>query len=161
MTAMLGRSSLTALAMIALLSTACGRPATTNNALSPESEYSLGPEMRYMDFRQPTLAWPVPQAAAARGAKFVIARIEDVTNPKRVPLTFAVAFRPSGGQTIELGSFSLYPPDNPGRFIVATQGKVEAKGELLLTLQDPGIEGKEAVRVGVADLALGDEAGPR
>jgi hypothetical protein len=112
--------------------------------------------MRYIDSRNPELAWPVTAAAAAHRSKFVIVRIGKVTNPARAALTFAVAFRSPGNDLIQLGSFSLYPSDNPGRFIVATRGKVAANGHIVLALKDPSIEGMAAVRVGVAELALGD-----
>jgi hypothetical protein len=33
-----------------------------------------------------------------------------------------------------LGSFSLYPADNPGKFIVPTQGKVKDDGAIVLSM---------------------------
>lgn len=156
----LGRSVWRTLIAVAVLvlpaAAACGPTAGSNDVPTDRSEYSLGREMRYIDSRNPELSWPVTAAAAARRPKFVIVRIGKITNPAHAPLTFAVAFRSSGNDLFELGSFSLYPSDNPGRFIVATQGKVAADGHIILALKDPSIEGMASVRVGVAEVALGD-----
>lgn len=160
MALILGRSvwrTLIAVAVLVLPTAAACRPtAATNDVPTDRSEYSLGRDVRYIDSRNPELSWPVTAAAAARRSKFVIVRIGKVTNPARASLTFAVAFRTSGNDLIQLGSFSLYPSDNPGRFIVATQGKVSANGYIVLALKDPSIEGMASVRVGVAEVALGD-----
>jgi len=160
MALILGRSVWRTLSAVAVLvlpaAAACGPTAATNDVPKDRSEYSLGREMRYIDSRNFELTWPVTAAAAARRSKFVIVRIGEITNPARAPLTFAVAFRSSGNDLIQLGSFSLYPSDNPGRFIVATRGKVAANGHIVLALKDPNIQGMASVRVGVAELALGD-----
>jgi hypothetical protein len=57
-----------------------------------------------------------------------------VTNPQKRPAQFEVHYQPNDGEKILLGGFSLYPPDNPGKFIVPTQGKVKAEGKLILSL---------------------------
>jgi hypothetical protein len=66
--------------------------------------------------------------------KFVHISVTQVSNPQRIPLSFDVHFRPAQGEKIYLGSFSLYPPDNPGKFIVATRGKLENGGTVSVTL---------------------------
>jgi hypothetical protein len=38
------------------------------------------------------------------------------------------------GEQSLLGIFSLFPPDNPGRFIIATQGKLEMGGTIVVAL---------------------------
>jgi hypothetical protein len=77
-----------------------------------------------------------------------------VTNPGRLPLSFRVDYRPEGGGTERLGEFSLYPADNPGRFIVATGGKARRRGEIVLTMEDMEAEGMAKVRVGVSSLGF-------
>lgn len=111
--------------------------------------------MRYLEPTDPVLAVPV-STADAKEAKFVVTQIARVENPRRVPLQFRVSFKPSTGAEVVLGTFSLYPADRPGRFIVATQGKVRPGGQILLTI-DAEDEELRDVRVGVAALALGPE----
>jgi hypothetical protein len=65
---------------------------------------------------------------------FVQIRIVQVANPQRIGVLFEVAFLPDGGSRIRLGGFSLFPPDNPGQFIVATQHQVRASGWIVLSL---------------------------
>ena len=67
-------------------------------------------------------------------ARFVQVEVVKVTNPRKRPAEFQVHYQPNDGEKILLGAFSLYPPDNPGKFIVPTQGKVKAEGKLILTL---------------------------
>ena len=67
-------------------------------------------------------------------ARFVQVEVVKVTNPGKRPAEFQVHYQPNDGEKILLGAFSLYPPDNPGKFIVPTQGKVKAEGKLILTL---------------------------
>ena len=56
------------------------------------------------------------------------------------PVAFDVRYRAESGERIHLGTFSLYPPDNPGRFIVATQGRVRGHGAIEITMVPLGIE---------------------
>src|SRR4029079_2737011 len=65
---------------------------------------------------------------------FVCVEVIKVTNPQKRPAQFQVHYKPNDGEKILLGAFSLYPPDNPGKFIVPTQGKVKAEGMLILSL---------------------------
>lgn len=67
-------------------------------------------------------------------SRFVQIEVIRVTNPQKRPAQFEVHYQPSAGEKILLGGFSLYPPDNPGKFIVPTQGKVKAEGMLILSL---------------------------
>jgi hypothetical protein len=91
----------------------------------------------------------------AAGNKFVQVEVTQVTNPAKHPLTFEVRYRPKSGLTVYLGSFSLYPADNPGKFIVATQGRVNAGGAIILTLvaQDKAASADD-VRVAVKPPTL-------
>ncbi len=67
-------------------------------------------------------------------ARFVQVEVIKITNPQKRPAEFQVRYQPIAGEKILLGGFSLYPPDNPGKFIVPTQGKVKAEGTLILSL---------------------------
>jgi hypothetical protein len=67
-------------------------------------------------------------------ARFVQVEVVHVKNPQNRPVEFQVHYQPADGEQILLGAFSLYPPNNPGKFIVPTQGKVKRDGMLILTL---------------------------
>jgi hypothetical protein len=77
------------------------------------------------------------EGVLARDAKFVEVDVSSVVNPKRRTVTIAVDYAPPTGPRVHLGTFSLFPADNPGRFIVATQGKLRPEGSVMLTLQTP------------------------
>jgi hypothetical protein len=66
--------------------------------------------------------------------KFVEIEVASVVNPKRIRVTFDVDFQPDDGKRVPLGGFALFPPDNPGRFIVATSGKLGSKGCIVLSM---------------------------
>ena len=146
-------------ATIALLLGACG-PAAPNQAAAAKaaSSENEGNEaaMRYLDFRHPALVAPVASMARSGSARFVLVEIGEVVNPARISLAFDVSFRPAQGREIRLGTFSLYPPDNPGRFIVATQGRVRAGGQVVVTMESPDALARSGVQVGVARVALVD-----
>jgi hypothetical protein len=110
--------------------------------------------MQYIDLRNPSVTTPVKADTSATAARFVVVEIASVANPRSLPLTFDVAFR-SDGRELALGSFSLYPPNNPGRFIVATQGKVRPGGEIVVTLDREGLQDIGDIRVGVRAVYLG------
>ena len=61
-------------------------------------------------------------------------RVTEVSNPDNIPLAFTIHWQTRMDEPIYLGTFSLYPPDNPGTFLVATRGKVQTGGELLIRL---------------------------
>jgi hypothetical protein len=75
-----------------------------------------------------------PQDKFASGCKFVQVEISRITNPKRYAIQFKLYYLPTGGEKVYLGSFSPYPADNPGKFIVATQDKVGDRGSLMLSM---------------------------
>ena len=83
--------------------------------------------------------------------------IADVVNPKRIRLTFEVHYqRESGnGEKLLLGSFALYPPDNPGKFIVATGGRLRSGGAIVLSMRVLDEVGPEdRVRVTVRQISF-------
>ena len=115
------------------------------------SEPRFTSTMHHLDFDHPTATVPVTQANAAQ-AKFVEVRIEHIENPSLAALSFAVAYQAHKGETIALGSFSPYPPDRPGTFIVPTQTKVRANGSILVAIERP--DRQAHIRVDIAEIAL-------
>jgi hypothetical protein len=88
-----------------------------------------------LDISHPSISQPIELATGdVQGAKFVQVEVAKVLNPKRYALTFEVHYQPTSNGKIYLGSFSLYPADNPGKFIVPTQGKVRNEGLILLSM---------------------------
>jgi hypothetical protein len=96
-------------------------------------------------------------SAALRNGPYKLVEVEvvDVWNPKRHQVTFEVSYRPSRGDETRLGEFSLYPPDNPGRFVVATQGRVRDAGTLVLSISSPDHPlTEDVIKAGVRALRL-------
>jgi len=116
--------------------------------------------VRYLDGAHTTLTEPVdPTSAKAGETRFVEVVVAEVVNPANAGLTFDVHFEPGGAPRIRLGTFSLFPANNPGTFIVPTQGKVDHPGMLIVTMlvTDPVPPGVP-VRVGIRRVGL--SAGP-
>jgi len=105
--------------------------------------------MQQLDANHPTAIKPIV-AADPSNAKFVEVQITQVTNPARAAISFTVAYR-IASQTIALGSFSLYPADHPGTFIVPTQGKIGPSGEIRVTMENPDNDARISV---VAEIKL-------
>lgn len=95
---------------------------------------AVSDESRMMSPLSSELVYDVECLNKSAGDKFVYVDIARVVNPKSIPLAFMLHYQDVGQEKFYLGSFALYPADNPGKFIVATQGKVAVDGELLLTL---------------------------
>jgi hypothetical protein len=75
--------------------------------------------------------------SAGAGRRFVRIEVAEVRNPKQYPVSFLVRYRDRDGTTTDLGSFALFPPDNPGSFIVPTKDRVRPGGSLVLSLVVP------------------------
>jgi len=75
-----------------------------------------------------------PAMLAGHKYRFVQVEVIKVTNPQKHPLLFNVYYQSPGKAKVLLGTFSLYPADNPGKFIVATQGKVTGEGSIILSM---------------------------
>ena len=74
------------------------------------------------------------ELADPASVKFVEVDISDVLNPRRVRLTFEVHHQRTNGEKILLGSFALFPPDHPGKFIVPTGGHLQNGGAIVLSM---------------------------
>jgi hypothetical protein len=108
----------------------------------------------HLDLARPTITQAIdPRKGRSERAKFVEVEVAAVTNPERHPMTFELRYQSRGEGTIYLGSFSLFPADNPGTFIVATQGKLRNEGAMVLSLvRPPGSSSGDSIRVGVKKL---------
>jgi hypothetical protein len=112
--------------------------------------------LRYLDTAHVSISQHVdPAAEGLQDNKFVQVDVAQVINPRKYGLSFEVYYQPTGGQKIRLGTFSLYPADNPGRFIVPTQEHVNREGSITLSLlvMDPVASGAP-LRVGIRTIAL-------
>ena len=112
--------------------------------------------MRYLDVVNTTLTQPIDPTGAKPGeARFVEVEVAEVVNPAHARLSFEVFFEPAGAARVGLGMFSLYPVDNPGAFIVPTQGQVDRAGMLVVALvvADP-VPAGVPLKVGIARIAL-------
>ena len=129
--------------------------ATTSSPLSQNRNKSKSDETRYsLDLDKPEVEQSIELGEAdVANAKFVQVEVTQVTNPNNLPASFQVYFQPHEGEKILLGSFSLYPPNNPGKFIVPTQGKVKGEGKLILSLARlDKTHARDVVRVEVKPL---------
>jgi hypothetical protein len=91
--------------------------------------------VRYLDVAHTMLTQPVdPTVAKAGETKFVEVQVAEVVNPANAGLTFEVQFEPAGAPRVLLGTFSLFPANNPGTFLVGTHGKVDRTGTLIVTM---------------------------
>ena len=112
---------------------------------------------RVLDLEHPQLSQRIDDANPDT-FDFVRLTVAQVNNPKHVGLIFGVEFIPDGGTRTNLGGFSLYPPDNPGVFIVSTHHLVKSAGLVVVTLHTatPVDSGTPlSVRMGAIGLAHG------
>ena len=113
-----------------------GMPQNANTATSPSNQNDKNDQAVFsLDLQNPEITQKIrPGDGDPATARFVQVEVIKVTNPQKRTAQFQVHYQPNDGEKILLGAFSLYPPDNPGKFIVPTQGKVKAEGQLILSL---------------------------
>lgn len=117
----------------------------------PEASLSL-------DLTSRSLLQPIERELAdAEEQKFVEIEITEIVNPKRIRISFELHYR-RDGDTLLLGTFAPFPPDNPGRFLVATRGELRAEGfvELSLVVLDK-VGPEDEVRVELKPLSFRKE----
>lgn len=109
-----------------------------------------------LDLAQPAAVKTIgADLANAQAMKFVRIEIDKVVNPAKLPLSFNVHYQPAQGDKILLGTFSLFPPDNPGIFIVATNGNLQNGGVVIVTLAPlQKIDEKAELRVQIKRIAF-------
>ena len=105
----------------------------------------------FLDLNKPEIEQSIqPGDLKIADAKFVQVEVSEVTNPQNRAAQFEVRYQPKEGEKVFLGVFSLFPPNNPGKFIVPTHGKVKPEGKIILSLVKPeGLKAGDVVRVGV------------
>lgn len=114
-------------------------------------------EARSLTADRPELTYAVPCLERSTGDRLLSVDITAVRNPRSVDLAFQVHYRRPGAEQVYLGSFALFPPDNPGRFLVPTQGRVGRDGQIVISMEP--IADQEAaglVRVQVREVRLTD-----
>lgn len=118
-------------------------------------------EARVLDYEQSILRYSAKDLDRSSGKKFLLFEIVEVINPRSIPLNFIVHYQKPGKEQLYLGSFALYPNNNPGRFIVATQRMIDGEGEVVLSLSptEPEIQ-MESVRLLVGPVRLIDQLEP-
>ena len=95
------------------------------------------------------------KVAAPHTRKFVKIDVSNVFNPYMIPLSFNVHYRTLQGEEHLLGTFSLFPPDNPGTFLVATQGHLKTGGAVIVSLVVlEQIDEKKKLRVQLKPLSF-------
>lgn len=122
----------------------------TSAAAPREESFSL-------DLANRSVTKPIELADPA-SAKLVEIDISEVENPKKIRLTFEVHLQPGSGEKVELGTFALFPPDNPGRFLVATGGRLRSGGAVVLSMVPLDEVGQQdRVRVTVRSISFRQE----
>jgi len=103
----------------------------------------------------PLLRYQLHKLDKSTGNKFVLVKISLVINPESIPIAFMVHYQRPGQEKLYLGSFALFPANNPGQFIVPTQGKVGQDGEVVLSMEPlKNLDTASSVRVHVSQVIL-------
>jgi hypothetical protein len=130
--------------------------ATAKPVASLEHTGEARASLQYLDVEHKSLVRHVELSSRdSSSVKFVQISIAEVINPRRTGLIFDVEFQPDNGRRIALGTFSLYPADHPGTFIVAAQGRVKSAGSVIVTIHttDP-VDPAAPPIVGVGSIEL-------
>lgn len=116
-------------------------------------------QMFYLDAKTTSVSQPLGRdLRSPEKYKFVEVEVVKVVNPKQHAVAFEMHYDPGNGEKIFLSSFSLYPAENPGKFIVPTSGKLKNEGRLILTLVLPNDIGKDdKLEVSVKEMKLKEE----
>ena len=127
-------------------------------AKNPEASPAETTTLFFLDAQRPTLVQALQPSDRAADYKFVQVEVVEVQNPGGHAATFKVEYQTRAGEKIFLGSFSLYPSDHPGKFIVATQAKVGNDGAIVLSLIVPDdFKNGEVLRAGVRKIKFVNE----
>lgn len=142
-----------ALCFIIILGSSCNGNVLklTNN--SEDRHATADNRLSYLDAGKPTLVQSIQPGDKAGQADFVQVEVVEVQNPKLHAATFKVEYQTKGNEKIFLGTFSLYPSDGPGKFIVPTQGKLKDEGAIVLSLVIPDdFQSGDVLRAGVRKM---------
>ena len=142
---------------IALAGYNCARPETTNSTMTTADDMSqanltLTAKQRSAEQRLPE------NMRSPEKYKFVEVTVTSVENPGKHSVSFEVYYVAPNNERIFFGTFSLFPADNPGRFIVPTQGKLKGGGKLILTLVlPPEVRDTDPIKVTAREMKLREE----
>jgi hypothetical protein len=88
-----------------------------------------------LDLANRTLVYPIrPRIAKPEKVKFVQTEISRIVNPRLIRIIFEVRYRPKTGAEVFLGTFSPFPPDRTGTYIVPTAGSLRPGGAIVLSM---------------------------
>lgn len=105
----------------------------TKDAGAEQHKQKRGGPLR-LDLANRTLVYPIESGIAApERLKFVQVEIGEIVNPRLIRIAFEMRYRPETGADVLLGTFSPFPPDNPGTYIVATRGSLRT-GAIVLSM---------------------------
>ncbi len=133
--------------------------ATTAAQAEPGEPMAVPGSSFVLDLANRTASVPLgSELADPSAAKLVEIDVAEVSNPRRIGLSFEVRTMHQEGKPCFLGSFALFPPDRPGRFLVATRGSLRLGDVLevsMVVLDEPSSD--DRVRVGVKRISLRDD----
>ena len=124
-----------------------------NSEANKRNTVSNDEKLYYLDLNSLSVVQPLSRHENAEGNRFVQVEVVKVVNPKKLPVAFKVYYQTMTNEQVYLGSFGLFPSDNPGKFIVATQGKLKNEGAIVLTLVKPDkSEAEDIIKVAVRKI---------
>jgi hypothetical protein len=152
----IGRATL---CLVCLAAKCGGSFESSSSNTSPANGVLVGQSdtVYHLDFDHRGLSQILDAAGAAAGRyKFVEIEVAHVTNPQMRALVFEVSYRPPGAAPVHLGGFTLYPANNPGKFVVPLSSiHVEEQGAFLVSLSSPDVWTKgDSVKVAINSLRL-------
>lgn len=155
MTPMLQKISCS-ICFVAIYLTSCAarsvHPPSEVSTRSTPAESNVG-KLSYLDLNNPSIVQAITPEDAAEGRRFVRVEVKEVLNPKKYPITFRVHYQSKTNEKAYLGSFGLFPAENPGSFIVATRGMLRNEGAIILTLVvGSKVDAGDTVKVGVKKI---------
>ena len=135
-----------------------GSISSTNSSAQKNDAKSDEP-LYYLDLNKPQIEQLIDTGdGEVERSKFVQVEVAEVHNPQKYPVKFEVSYQPKDQEKIFLGSFSLFPPNNPGKFIVATQGKVKGEGKIILSMvTSEQAKASDTLKVGVKRIRFRSE----
>jgi hypothetical protein len=116
----------------------CGGEQTKTAASAAANSRSDAENMYQLDIKNKSVSQPMDRdVSSPQSYKFVEVEVVKVVNPRMHPIAFEVHYETEARVKTFLGTFSLFPSDNPGKFIVPTQGKLKNEGNIILSLDVP------------------------
>ena len=136
----------------------CGREPQKSASPEVAAQANSG-KMFYLGVNNKSVSQPLSRdMRSPERYKFVQVEVVKVVNPNDHPISFEVHYDIGDGDRLFLGTFALYPSDNPGRFIVPTHGKLKNEGRLILSLVLPeNVEKDDKLEIAVREMTFREE----